>query len=309
MSAATNITPTMPGEIHPEIERFIDAIWMEKGLSDNTLTSYRRDLRQFHEWLVAESCTSIMGATRASLHAYLGARLEQGQSARSTARFLSCARGFYRYLLRESRITVDPTLDVDSPKLGRPLPKSLSEAQVDKLLQMPDLDQALEFRDRTMLELLYACGLRVTELTSLQLVQISVNQGVVRVFGKGSKERLVPMGEEALLWLQRYLAGPRAELLKGMPSDVVFPSRRGQQMTRQTFWYRIKIYAQRAEIKSDLSPHTLRHAFATHLLNHGADLRVVQMLLGHSDLSTTQIYTHVAQQRMQELHAQHHPRG
>ncbi len=295
--------------IHPEIERYIDAMWMEKGLSDNSLCSYRRDLRQFNDWLAKNKGSSITRADRSSLQAYLGARLQQGQSPRSTARFMSCVRGFYHYLLREGRITVDPTLDVDSPKLGRPLPKSLSEAEVDRLLQAPDLDVALEFRDRTMLELLYACGLRVTELTSLQLVQVSVNQGVVRVFGKGSKERLVPMGEEALLWLQRYMAGPRAELLKGIPCDVVFPSRRGTQMTRQTFWYRIKIYAQRADIRKELSPHTLRHAFATHLLNHGADLRVVQMLLGHSDLSTTQIYTHVAKQRMQELHAQHHPRG
>ncbi len=295
--------------VHPEIERYIDAMWMEKGLSDNTLSSYRRDLRQFNDWLVKNKHSSVTRADRSSLQAYLGARLEQGQSPRSTARFMSCVRGFYHYLLREGRITVDPTLDVDSPKLGRPLPKSLSEKEVDLLLEMPNLDDALEFRDRTMLEMLYACGLRVTELTSLQLVQVSLNQGVVRVFGKGSKERLVPMGEEALMWLQRYLAGPRAELLKDIPCDVVFPSRRGREMTRQTFWYRIKIYAQRAGIKKNLSPHTLRHAFATHLLNHGADLRVVQMLLGHSDLSTTQIYTHVAQQRMQELHAQHHPRG
>jgi len=301
----------MPTEalVHPEIERYIDAMWMEKGLSDNTLSSYRRDLRQFNDWLVKTKHSSVTRADRSSLQAYLGARLEQGQSPRSTARFMSCVRGFYHYLLREGRITVDPTLDVDSPKLGRPLPKSLSEKEVDLLLDMPNLDDALEFRDRTMLEMLYACGLRVTELTSLQLVQVSLNQGVVRVFGKGSKERLVPMGEEALMWLQRYLAGPRAELLKGIPCDVVFPSRRGSEMTRQTFWYRIKIYAQRAGIKKNLSPHTLRNAFATHLLNHGADLRVVQMLLGHSDLSTTQIYTHVAQQRMQELHAQHHPRG
>ena len=301
----------MPQEalVHPEIERYIDAMWMEKGLSDNSLTSYRRDLRQFNDWLVKNKSSSVTRADRSSLQAYLGARLKQGNSPRSSARFMSCVRGFYHYLLREGRITVDPTLDVDSPKLGRPLPKSLSEKDVDRLLQMPDLDLALEFRDRTMLEMLYACGLRVTELTSLQLVQVSVNQGVVRVFGKGNKERLVPMGEEALMWLQRYMAGPRQELLKGIPSDVVFPSRRGTQMTRQTFWYRIKIYAERAGIKKDLSPHTLRHAFATHLLNHGADLRVVQMLLGHSDLSTTQIYTHVAQQRMQELHAQHHPRG
>ncbi|MEP1470489.1 MAG: site-specific tyrosine recombinase XerD [Halieaceae bacterium] len=294
---------------HPEIERYIDAMWMEKGLADNTLSSYRRDLRQYNDWLMTSRDSTLVRADRADLQAYLGSRLKQGQSQRSTARFLSCARGFYHFLLRESRITIDPTLDIDSPKLGRPLPKSLSEDDVDRLLEMPDLDIPLEFRDRSMLELLYACGLRVTELTSLQLSQVSVNQGVVRVFGKGSKERLVPMGEEALSWLQRYLAGPRVELLKGIPSDVVFPSRRGTQMTRQTFWYRIKIYAERAQIKKDLSPHTLRHAFATHLLNHGADLRVVQMLLGHSDLTTTQIYTHVAKQRMQELHAQHHPRG
>jgi integrase/recombinase XerD len=301
----------MPADtlIHPEIERYIDAMWMEKGLSDNTLSSYRRDLRQFQEWLQAQRRGSLIGADRVALQAYLGARLEQGRSPRSTARFLSCVRGFYHYLLREGRITVDPTLDVDSPRLGRPLPKSLSESEVDRLLLAPDLDVALEFRDRTMLELLYACGLRVSELTSLQVVQLSLNQGVVRVFGKGSKERLVPMGEEALDWLQRYMAGARMELLKGIPSDVVFPSRRGKQMTRQTFWYRIKIYARRAGIKKNLSPHTLRHAFATHLLNHGADLRVVQMLLGHSDLTTTQIYTHVAKQRMQELHAKHHPRG
>ena len=294
---------------HADLERYIDALWMEKGLSDNTLSSYRRDLTQFNDWLQRSEGGSIVEANRSSLQRYLGARLEQGMSPRSTARFLSCVRGFFHYLLREGRLSVDPTLDIDSPRLGRPLPKALSEAEVERLLQAPDPDIALEMRDRTMLELLYACGLRVTELTSMQMVQLSLNQGVVRVFGKGSKERLVPVGEEALRWLQRFMAGPRAQLLKGMPSDVLFPSLRGTQMTRQTFWYRIKIYAQRADIKKHLSPHTLRHAFATHLLNHGADLRVVQMLLGHSDLSTTQIYTHVAQQRMQELHEQHHPRG
>jgi len=295
--------------IHPDIERFVDAMWMEKGLSNNTLSAYRRDLRQFNDWLVNSKGYTITEATRSCLQGYLGTRLEQGQSPRSSARFLSCVRGFYHFLLREGRLTIDPTLDIDSPRLGRPLPKTLTELEVERLLQAPDLAQALELRDRTMLELLYACGLRVTELTSLQLAQLSMNQGVVRVFGKGSKERLVPVGEEALRWLQRYLAGPRGELLKGIPSEVLFPSRRGTQMTRQTFWYRIKIYAQRAGIRKHLSPHTLRHAFATHLLNHGADLRVVQMLLGHSDLSTTQIYTHIAQQRMQELHEQHHPRG
>lgn len=295
--------------LNPDIERFIDAQWMEKGLSDNTLESYRRDLRQYDEWLQNTGLPPLHQAGRAELQSYLGARLEKGHSARSSARFLSCVRGFYRYLLREGRIFDDPTLDIDSPKLPRPLPKSLSEEEVERLLQAPDLEVALEFRDRTMLELLYACGLRVSELISLQMAQVSVNQGVVRVFGKGSKERLVPMGEEALVWLRQYLAGPRQELLKGVPSDVLFPSRRGTQMTRQTFWHRIKQYAVRASITRPLSPHTLRHAFATHLLNHGADLRVVQMLLGHSDLSTTQIYTHIAQQRMRELHEEHHPRG
>jgi integrase/recombinase XerD len=292
-----------------DIERFIDAMWIEKGLSDNTLDAYRRDLRQFNDWLGAERGCSLLQADGASLQAYLGARLHTGRSQRSTARFLSCARGFYRYLQREGRIGVDPTRDVDNPRLGRPLPKSLSERDVEALLDAPALDDPLEFRDRTMLELLYACGLRVTELVSLQVGQISLNQGVVRVFGKGGKERLVPMGEEALSWLQRFFAGARRELLRGNPSEVVFPSRRGGQMTRQAFWYRIKIHARRAGIRQALSPHVLRHAFATHLLNHGADLRVVQMLLGHSDLSTTQIYTHVAKQRMQELHARHHPRG
>tara|TARA_R110002072_G_scaffold57623_1_gene148021 strand:- start:6503 stop:7408 length:906 start_codon:yes stop_codon:yes gene_type:complete len=295
--------------INTDLERYLDALWMEKGLSDNTLSSYRRDLAQFNTWLQLTEGSSIIQATRASLQGYLGARLQQGMSPRSSARFLSCVRGFFHYQLREGKLEVDPTLDVDSPRLGRPLPKALSEVEVERLLQAPDADIALEMRDRTMLELLYACGLRVTELTSMQIGQLSMNQGVVRVFGKGSKERLVPVGEEALRWLQRYLSGPRSELLKGIPSDVLFPSRRGTQMTRQTFWYRIKIYAQRADIKKHLSPHTLRHAFATHLLNHGADLRVVQMLLGHSDLSTTQIYTHIAQQRMQELHQKHHPRG
>jgi integrase/recombinase XerD len=293
---------------HPDIEHYIDAMWMEKGLSDNTLSAYRRDLSQYQQWLASRD-SSILHADRIDLQSYLGACLKQGRSQRSTARFMSCARSFYRFLLREGRLQDDPTLEVDSPKLGRPLPKSLSEQDVERLLAAPDPELALEFRDRAMLELLYACGLRVSELTGLQLVQVSLNQGVVRVFGKGSKERLVPMGEEALSWLQRFMAGPRSELLKGVPCDVVFPSRRGTQMTRQTFWYRIKIYARRAEINKPLSPHTLRHAFATHLLNHGADLRVVQMLLGHSDLTTTQIYTHVAKQRMQELHAKHHPRG
>jgi len=294
---------------NPVIERYLDALWMEKGLSDNTLSSYRRDLAAYSNWLDASHASNLLKADDSQLMAYLGWRITQGRSARSTARFLSCARGFYRYQVREGVLTKDPSLDIDSPKLGRSLPKSLSEEEVDRLLAAPNTDNPLEFRDRTMLELLYACGLRVTELVSLRLVQLGLNQGVVRILGKGDKERLVPMGEEALSWLQRYLAGPRMELLNDVPSEVLFPSKRGSQMTRQAFWYRIKIYAERAEIKSPLSPHTLRHAFATHLLNHGADLRVVQLLLGHSDLSTTQIYTHVAKERMKELHAEHHPRG
>ena len=290
------------------IDRFIDGLWLERGLSENTLAAYRRDVAQYHEWLVTDG-GDLLAADAAQLQLFLGKRLSAGTSPRSTARFLSSLRSFYRWALRENLITEDPSLRIESPKQGKPLPKSLSESDVEKLLEMPDLDRVVEFRDRTMLELLYACGLRVSELVGLTMSQVSLNQGVIRVMGKGSKERLVPMGEEALLWLQRYTRGPRVDLLQGRPSDVLFPSNRGTAMTRQTFWYRIKIYGERAGIRSHLSPHTLRHAFATHLLNHGADLRVVQMLLGHSDLSTTQIYTHVARQRMQELHASHHPRG
>ena len=290
------------------IDRFIDGLWLERGLSENTLAAYRRDVAQYHEWLVTDG-GDLLAADAAQRQLFLGKRLSAGTSPRSTARFLSSLRSFYRWALRENLITEDPSLRIESPKQGKPLPKSLSESDVEKLLEMPDLDRVVEFRDRTMLELLYACGLRVSELVGLTMSQVSLNQGVIRVMGKGSKERLVPMGEEALLWLQRYTRGPRVDLLQGRPSDVLFPSNRGTAMTRQTFWYRIKIYGERAGIQSHLSPHTLRHAFATHLLNHGADLRVVQMLLGHSDLSTTQIYTHVARQRMQELHASHHPRG
>ena len=282
---------------------------MERGLSENTLAAYRRDLGLFDEWLAATADQPLLAASASHIQSYLGFKLRQGASPRSSARFLSAARSFYRWALREGQITDDPTLRIESPRQGRPLPKSLSETDVEQLLDAPDLELALEFRDRTMLELLYACGLRVSELVGLQVEQVGLNQGIVRVVGKGGKERLVPMGEEALDWLMRYMRGPRTELLKGQSSNVLFPSNRSQEMTRQTFWYRIKIYGKRAGIRTHLSPHTLRHAFATHLLNHGADLRVVQMLLGHSDLSTTQIYTHVANQRMQELHEQHHPRG
>tara|TARA_B110000503_G_scaffold138220_1_gene224000 strand:+ start:20 stop:937 length:918 start_codon:yes stop_codon:yes gene_type:complete len=291
------------------VDAFVDAIWMERGLSDNTLAAYRRDLAQYEFWLVSHKHTDLLAADSSALQAYLGHKLTQGESPRSAARFMSSARSFYRYWLREGRIEQDPTQFVDNPKLGRPLPKSLSEAEVEHLLAAPDLDDFIELRDRTMLELLYACGLRVSELIELTLSQLSMNQGVIKVLGKGSKERLIPVGEEALDWITRYMRDSRPELLQGRPSDVLFPSKRGRTMTRQTFWYRVKLYTQRAGIQTHISPHTLRHAFATHLLNHGADLRVVQMLLGHSDLTTTQIYTHVARQRMQELHALHHPRG
>lgn len=290
------------------IDAYLDALWMEKGLSENSLSSYRRDLKQFSLWLDSQQL-GFFSAGDASIREYLAFRLGKKLSARSTARLLSCLRGFYQYQLRENRTASDPTLDIESPRLGRPLPKSLTEQDVELLLAAPDPELPLELRDRAMLELLYASGLRVTELVSLKMGQLSLAQGVVRVVGKGSKERLVPTGEEALAWLDRYFHDGRPLLLGERLSEVVFPSKRGTMMTRQTFWHRIKLYAVRAGINKPLSPHTLRHAFATHLINHGADLRVVQLLLGHSDLSTTQIYTHVARQRMKELHAVHHPRG
>ena len=298
----------MPAIDDPLIDRFLDALWLEKGLSDNTRNAYRSDLALFNGWL-QERGIALVNAGRELILDHLAWRLEQSYKPRSTARFLSGARGFYRYLLREKLIGVDPTLQVDMPQLGRPLPKSMSQADVEALLCAPDLSEAIGQRDRAMLEVLYACGLRVTELISLTLEQVNLRQGVLRVMGKGSKERLVPMGEEAIVWVERYMRDARHELLGGRPSDVLFPSQRGEQMTRQTFWHRIKHQAKVAGIDKSLSPHTLRHAFATHLLNNGADLRVVQMLLGHSDLSTTQIYTHVARARLQDLHARHHPRG
>lgn len=286
---------------HPLIDRFLDALWLEKGLSDNTRDSYRSDLALFNGWL-QERNADLPSAGREVILDHLAWRVENAYKPRSTARFLSGARGFYRYLLREKLISVDPTLQIDMPQLGKPLPKSLSEADVEALLAAPDLSEPIGERDRAMLEVLYACGLRVTELISLTLEQVNLRQGVLRVMGKGSKERLVPMGEEAIVWVERYLRGARDELLGGKPSDVLFPSTRGDQMTRQTFWHRIKHQATVAGIGKSLSPHTLRHAFATHLLNHGADLRVVQMLLGHSDLSTTQIYTHVARAQIGRAH-------
>jgi len=293
---------------HPLIDRFLDSLWLEKGLADNTRASYRSDLALFNGWLEGRGI-ELRNAGREAILDHLAWRLENGYQARSTARLLSGLRGFYRYLLREGDIAVDPTLRVELPRVGRPLPKAISETDVEALLAAPDIDDPLGLRDRALLEVLYACGVRVSELVGLTLEQVSLRQGVLRAFGKGRKERLVPLGEEALAWLERYLREARGTLLAGRPCDALFPSQRGEQMTRQTFWHRIKLHARTAGISTSISPHTLRHAFATHLLNHGADLRTVQMLLGHSDLSTTQIYTHIARSRLQALHAMHHPRG
>jgi len=290
------------------INQYIEMLWLEKGLSDHTRSSYQSDLIHFNDWLTNHSL-NLISVDRSSILNYLAYRLEQKLKARSTARLLSTLRSFYKYLVREGICQTDPTLQVEMPKLGRPLPKTLSEEDVEALLTAPDIEDTIGLRDKAMLEVLYACGLRVTELVSLTLEQVNLRQGVLKTFGKGRKERLVPLGEEAIIWLETYLKSGRSLLLGNKLTDVLFPSSRGDMMTRQTFWHRIKHHAKTAGIHKSLSPHTLRHAFATHLLNHGADLRVVQMLLGHSDLSTTQIYTHIAQARLQELHAKHHPRG
>ncbi len=290
------------------IERFCDALWLQDGLSANTLDAYRRDLEALSRWLSGRG-TSLMTAARADLLEYLSKCVGQGARPRTTARTLSSLRRFYGYLVREDRIQSDPTTLIDSPKIGRPLPKSLSEEQVVKLLQSPDVATPLGLRDRAMIEALYATGLRVSELVGLTLSQVSLTQGVVRVIGKGDKERLVPLGEEAVSWINRYLAEGRPRLVRKRSTDAVFATARGGPMTRQAFWHNLKRHARSGSIQTELSPHTLRHAFATHLLNHGADLRVVQMLLGHADLSTTQIYTHVARARLKTLHEKHHPRG
>lgn len=290
------------------INQFCDAIWLERGLSQNTLSAYRQDLTGLAAWCSVLQ-QSLLGVSREHVLQYLAEQVDLGKSAKSNSRFLSCARRFYRWALREKLIETDPTLNIDNPKIGRSLPKTLSEDDVLNLLDAPDLSTALGIRDRAMLEVLYACGLRITELVSLPLNACNISQGVIRVLGKGDKERLVPMGDEALNWVEKFINEARAELLKGRQSDVLFISQQSRGMTRQTFWHRIKRYATEAHIKTNLSPHTLRHAFATHLLNHGADLRVVQLLLGHSDVSTTTIYTHVAKERLQSLYNKHHPRA
>lgn len=292
-----------------QIEQFLDALWLERNLADNTLEAYRRDLTWLVQWLEHQQLT-LETAQASDLQALLAERLDGGFKATSSARMLSTIRRLFQYLYREKKRQDDPSALLSSPKLPLRLPKDLSEAQVERLLQSPSIDNPIELRDKAMIEVLYATGLRVSELTGLTMSDISLRQGVVRVLGKGNKERLVPLGEEAVYWVEYFLKYGRPELLNGQSLDILFPSNRAQQMTRQTFWHRIKHYAVLADIDSEkLSPHVLRHAFATHLLNHGADLRVVQMLLGHSDLSTTQIYTHVATERLRRLHQQHHPRA
>ncbi len=299
--------PSAPPTIDPLIQSFSDAIWLEDGLANNTLAAYRRDLTALARWLERRSAT-LATATEADLLGYIAAR-HPASRATSANRRLSTLRRFYHHLLREHLRRDDPTVNIRSARQPPRFPKSISEAQVEALLAAPDVETALGERDRTMLEVLYATGLRVSELVGLRTVELSLTDGVVRVIGKGSKERLVPLGQEARDWLDRHLGGGRRELLAGRDADAVFVTARAAPMTRQMFWTLVRRHAVRAGIGAALSPHTLRHAFATHLLDHGADLRVVQMLLGHADISTTQIYTHVASERLKQLHARHHPRG
>lgn len=290
------------------VDRFLDAIWMERGLSQNTLGAYRADLMTLGRGLSVDN-KSIDMADKADLLAFIAHRVENGAKPRSTARQLSSFRRFFRYIMREGLRDNDPTTDIEMPRIGRSLPKTLSEDEVEALLNAPNTDEPLGHRDRAMLELLYATGLRVSELINLKQSQINFNQGVLRIVGKGDRERLIPLGEEAQRWLKNFIDGPRMEILLERQTEYLFPTRRGDRMTRQAFWHIIKRYAEKGGIRKKMSPHSLRHAFATHLLNRGADLRVVQLLLGHSDLSTTQIYTHVARERLKDLHGEHHPRG
>jgi integrase/recombinase XerD len=291
------------------IEQFLDTLWMQHGLSRNTLSAYRSDLAAFAIWLNATKAAGLLQARREHLLDYLSARSHAGVKSRTAARLLSTLRRYYQQQILEGRLQEDPSDRIEAPRLGRPLPKSLTEAEIEALIAAPDCRDPLGLRDRAMLEVMYASGLRVSELVQLSLDQFNPRQGLVRIIGKGDKERLVPLGEEALEWLERYLNTARAELAQGRHSEALFITRRGGGMTRQAFWYLIKRYALQAGIHKTLSPHMLRHSFATHLLNHGADLRVVQMLLGHANLSTTQIYTHVARERLKDIHEQYHPRG
>jgi len=291
------------------IDQFIDYLWLEEGLAKNTLESYRTDLSLLSLWLTDKD-QSLVTTEQALLQDYLARKLKNHQAATSVHRVVSCLRRFYGFLLRQKLREEDPTTGIQTPKLPKHLPKTINESDVEALLLAPDIDDPTGLRDRAMLELLYACGLRVSELVSLKTHEISLQEGVIRVTGKGNKTRLVPMGEHAIDWLETYQKQARPLLLKQRICEVFFVTKRGAGMTRQTFWHAIKRYAIKANISAaTLSPHVLRHAFATHLLNHGADLRVVQMLLGHSDISTTQIYTHVARERLKNLHEKHHPRG
>ena len=290
-----------------QLDAFIDHLWLEDGLSKNTLESYRADLTQFAHWLQQQK-SDLLAANQAHIQQYLAVKFPLSKP-RSIGRLIASMRRFYRYCLRENLIEIDPSLQIESPKLPRSLPKSLNEQEVEDLLNAPNVNEPIGLRDRAMLELLYASGLRVSELVNIKVSEVSTQDGVVRVTGKGSKTRLVPMGEEAADWIIRYMKFGRTELLQKKISDSLFVTNRAAAMTRQAFWYLIKRYALLAGINKPMSPHVLRHAFATHLLNHGADLRVVQMLLGHSDISTTQIYTHVARERLKSLHSVHHPRG
>ena len=293
----------------PEIDRFIDSLWSQKGLADLTLSAYQQDLLQFSRWLATRS-QKLFEAEQSSIQQFLAERFTNGASARSNARLLSTLKQYYRYLVRIGERQDNPTALISAPKIHRSLPQSLGEIDIEKLLDAPDLESNFGLRDRCMLELMYSSGLRVSELVGLQLNQINTNLGLVRLIGKGNKERVIPVGEEALHWLAKYVkqARPGLQSAKSI-SDALFLSSRGSAITRQAFWQNIKKHLLKAGVKTVFSPHSLRHAFATHLLNHGADLRTVQMLLGHSSLSTTQIYTHIAQARLQSIHAQHHPRG
>ncbi len=295
-------------KMHTQLEQFLDALWAERGLSENTLASYRYDLLQYCVYLDTANL-EINTASRADIQLFLAQKIRRGASARTLGRSLSALRQLYRYRLREKQIDSDPTALIDSPKLGRGLPKDLSEEQVELILQAPDINKPVGQRDRAMLELMYAAGLRVNELVSLELANLNLSQGVVRITGKGGKQRLVPIGETAEEWLQLYLRDGREALLKGMQTETIFVTARKAGLSRQAFWYAIRKYALKAGVEAGVSPHMLRHSFATHLLNHGADLRVVQLLLGHTDLSTTQIYTHIAREGLKRLHEEHHPRG
>ena len=308
MSAAAPAPDPCDAGADASIDPFIDALWLEDGLAPLTLAAYRRDLNLYAAWLVTSTGRTLPQSSEADLLAYMAAR-HAATRATTANRRLTVFKRYFRWAVREHRVTADPTLRLLAARQPLRVPKALSEAQVEALLAAPDVDTPLGLRDRAMLELMYASGLRVSELVSLRTVQLGLNEGVLRVLGKGSRERLVPFGDEAHEWLRRYLLQARAAILAGQASEALFVTRRGASMGREMFWRIVKRHALTAQVSVPLSPHTLRHAFATHLLNHGADLRAVQMLLGHADIGTTTIYTHVARERLRLLHAQHHPRG